>query len=352
MLKFVHWKDNQDEFKCLWLEFEKKHVQSPYLSLSNLEYMRVYSKFLQEDLSFVAVSGDKPVGIVNLFFELKDGVKAFSLAGIYFLPAPLISDSHYFPEIFQYINSLAKEKKVVKCSFAIDPLSYLYTIQKHNFLQEFGFFDCSIANHVISLADFDEDSLLKSMRKGHRQAIEEKDKDFSYSVVDYKQPDHSAHEIYRNLHHLAAGRVTRSLDSFEMQFSKLKADEAAIFFVYYKGKPVSATYFFHKAKTAYYFSAADDPEFVHKKGLYHKAVWQAIKYYKKRGFSFIEIGPQQFGLQVFDHPSEKDLNLSFFKRGFGGINVPLMRGVKYYDYSVLENDLRSFLLLAKQEISK
>ena len=53
----------------------------------------------------------------------------------------------------------------------------------------------------------------------------------------------------------------------------------------------------------------------------------------------IEIKHHQFGQQVFDHPSSKDINLSFFKRGFGGEIITLYRGIKYYDKEFMEENL-------------
>jgi len=53
----------------------------------------------------------------------------------------------------------------------------------------------------------------------------------------------------------------------------------------------------------------------------------------------IEIGHQQLGPQIFDSPSEKEINLSFFKRGFGGNIKTLYRGIKYYDHNYMKKEL-------------
>jgi len=46
---------------------------------------------------------------------------------------------------------------------------------------------------------------------------------------------------------------------------------------------------------------------------------------------FYEIGWQNYGHTMSDAPSIKEINISKFKRGFGGFTVPLFRGEKYYD---------------------
>ena len=46
--------------------------------------------------------------------------------------------------------------------------------------------------------------------------------------------------------------------------------------------------------------------------------------------------------QVFE---KKSFNISFFTRGFGGKNIPLFRGIKYYDKLYLKKDFNSINLI-------
>jgi hypothetical protein len=63
----------------------------------------------------------------------------------------------------------------------------------------------------------------------------------------------------------------------------------------------------------------------------HLIMWEAILFHKKQGVKYFETGYQEFGKQIYNFPLKKDLDISFFKRGFGGDLCSLYRGVKYYD---------------------
>ena len=51
------------------------------------------------------------------------------------------------------------------------------------------------------------------------------------------------------------------------------------------------------------------------------------------------MGRQLYSRQLFDHPSQKDLSISFFKSGFGGEVFSLFRGIKYYDNKLRKKEL-------------
>ena len=157
--------------------------------------------------------------------------------------------------------------------------------------------------------------------------------------MDYNNANYDIHEIYRKLHHKTAGRVTRSRETFNMQFEDLKNDKAVLAGLKDGEQFITFSYFNHHQSSAYYGSASDDPDFQTEIPLEHCIIWTAIEYYKKRGLDFFETGCQQFGPQLYDHPGQKDINISFFKRGFGGKIVPLYRGIKYYSKELMQQEL-------------
>jgi hypothetical protein len=52
---------------------------------------------------------------------------------------------------------------------------------------------------------------------------------------------------------------------------------------------------------------------------------------KKHGVDFYEIGLHQLGSQFCDFPDKKQLDITHFKKGYGGFVVPFFMGEKYYD---------------------
>ena len=59
---------------------------------------------------------------------------------------------------------------------------------------------------------------------------------------------------------------------------------------------------------------------------------------------YFELGWQKYSQQLLEKFEKKSFNISFFTRGFGGKNIPLFRGIKYYDKSYLKKDFNSINL--------
>ena len=57
---------------------------------------------------------------------------------------------------------------------------------------------------------------------------------------------------------------------------------------------------------------------------------------KARGYGFYDIGLQQFSAQLYDFPDEKQINVSHYKRGFGGSAYAWHMAEKYYGFYVRE----------------
>jgi hypothetical protein len=120
----------------------------------------------------------------------------------------------------------------------------------------------------------------------------------------------------------------------------LKNDKAILIGIKYENSFIAFSYFFHNSNSAYYASSSDDnTELVKSMAYEHSIIWAAIKYYKERGVRFLELGYASYKNHLFESSSNKEINISFFKKGFGGIMLPLFRGVKYFDDRCKINEL-------------
>ena len=149
-------------------------------------------------------------------------------------------------------------------------------------------------------------------------------------------------DAYVELHEKAAGRKTRSLATFECQDAAIRRGEAFLIAALYRGRPVHLVYFNALNGYAYYSSSAHDPDF----SLPHLTVtpaviWFAVEHLRAAGYRYLETGWQPWGNVFFDPPDEKQRGIAFFKEGFGGRNVPLFRGVKYFDVAYMRRDLQT-----------
>lgn len=325
--------------------YSNENVSWAYLP-KFIEYQKYYSgtRFIK-DLSFIIINENKPICICPLLVENIEGANLFT-SGASYLKAPVINellDNKFTQKVERYcfdqIDKLAKENNIVKLMMTLDPLSYH---DNFNYLTQYGFLNSSISTTVFDLSK-DINELWAGLRKSFQSLINNGKKKYTIEYIDYTNASFEIHEKYRELHHKAAGRVTRDLRTYEIQYKMLLDDNALLVGLRDKDKFIAFSYFFHFNGSIYYGSSSDDPDYQTDIPLEHTIIWAAIEYYKNRNYKYFEIGWQQFGEQIFDHPSKKDISISFFKRGFGGNLVNLFRGIKYYNKEFLEKDIRNNL---------
>ncbi len=329
-------------FAGLWQQLAATSGPVPWRYLPTfLDYQRLYcEKWLKQDLSFV-VADPAPVAICPLFLEQAGAQTQFSYAGSYqnapFIRPGLNEKYRKKVERFCYdtVDRLAAEHGAAKNLLLIDPQ---VGRPVYNVLTEYGYLEASISTILVDLS-LSETELRANLRASYKSLVNQTARDYTLDIMDYRQPDFQRHEQYRQLHHKAAGRVTRPLRTFELQFELLKQDHAVLVFLLDHDRPLAFSYFFHHSQGAYFASASDDPDYPTAIPLEHGITWAAIAYYQRRGFKQVELGWQQFGPQVWEHPTPNDLGISFFKRGFGGQLVSLYRGIKYYDKQLLKREL-------------
>lgn len=330
MVEFVFRKEKEKIFLQKWEEYVSKNLATyRYLPLY-LDYMHFYTKNLIADESFVIVADNQSVAICFLPIEDFDNGKIIALANDYTI-APLSINKKIQGLVYKKCEEIAKIYNVKKMMFYIDPLITKFQ-NKFNVLRKYGFIDTTTSDCLLDLRKT-EKQLWSDVRKGHKYDINRilKKNDFEIVRVDYKNANYDIHEVYRGLHRKCAGRSTRSKETFDKQFEMLQNDKASLFGLKYKGNFIGFNYFLHYQKTAVYYSGADDPNYTNIP-IYHPLLWSAITYYKSRNFAFLEFStPCGYSYQFDDYLDEKQLNISHFKRGFGGEMVPLFRGVKYFD---------------------
>ena len=343
MYTIISKKDDAGSFLAHWREYIKNNLATFRYLPEYLDYMLYYSSSLEGDGSFVAIENGKPVGVCFLPIEKAGGIARISLAGGYTL-APLCANDGVEKYVFEEIDRISKKHNVKKVLFYIDPLIAQYR-NKFNCLRKYRFVDTSSSDCILDLRK-NEKELLSGVRKGHKYDIGRvlKDAEFQLICMDHSNADRQIHETYRELHKKCSGKATRAKETFEKQFDMLKSDNAMLVGVKFKDKFVSMSYFLHFQKTVLYMSSADDPDF---KGMpvYHPGIWKAILYYASRGFDFMQFSqPCGYGKVggFDDYLDEKQLNISKFKRGFGGEMVTFFRGIRYYDASPFLEDLQNF----------
>ena len=289
------------------------------------------------DKSFIYLLRGKPVAGVFLPIEKQDKNKTISVAGGYVI-APMTQDKSVEEKIFKAIDNIAAEHKVGKIMFGIDPLDN----NRYNYLQKYNYLDTSMLSYVFDLT---KENLLDSCRRNHKRNIKKirDNKDFTVFYIDNNSPSYEIHEEYRTLHHKCSGRITRSKDTFDAQYEKLKKGKAVLFGLNFKQKNVAFLYFDYNADKAVSVSAADDPDY-DSLPLYHILYYMGMEYLKKAGVCYIDTGNPSSPSPQFDYyPDNKQKNIALFKRGFGGEYWPYFRGIKYFSREAFKKDMSDFI---------
>lgn len=345
MLKIIYRQDDKQAFENYWRQYLDSHQASPYYLLTMLDYFLAYSSNLITDQSFAVIKGDnKPVALVFLPIEEISGVRSISIGQSYAM-APIFEDQKKLDyEIMTLISEIAAKEKVEKIMFRVDPL--LHKQYSYNFLMNHDFLDTSLLGYLVDCEN-------PSLRRNHERAIRKlrANSEFQTFIMDEKNKDYRIHEQYRQLHHKAAGKVTRAKETFDLQYRMLEEGNAILAGLKKADLFIAFTYFMFYKDMAISFSAADDPEFDHLP-LYHIINHEAFLYLKNRGVKHMDMGqPLTVSRQMFHYPDQKQKNIALFKTGFGGKFVQDFRGVKYLSKEIFRKDLKNFIKQYEESIT-
>lgn len=204
----------------------------------------------------------------------------------------------------------------------------------------YGYIDLPYQTQIIDLRK-NLEVLWDEVRKGHKSDIKKAAGMVRINIWNFGDITRDKFAQYQDLHRKDAGRVTRSQKTFDMMFSWIKAGTAILAEAVFNNKPIGFSLMIIYKKGAYYGSACTDPSSGNLSAS-HLIQWETIKYLKAHGVSFYDIGLQYYCPEWFQFPSDKVVNISKFKRGFGGSAVPMITSENYFS-----NDLMRGIFLGR-----
>lgn len=231
--------------------------------------------------------------------------------------------------IFHQIDSLTLENNIKECLMSISTLAKNNLKQfSYNYLMKYNFENISLNTQLIDL-DNDTNSLWSNIKKSHRNEIKKGNNQFNLSFLLPSIKNEDLFNDFKNLHFLAAGKKTRTNRSWEFQKKWLEQGNAIIVFANKDDKLIGGIYALLYKNHAYYGISANHPDFEYLP-ISHSIQWELIKWLKQNRYHFYELGYQHFSDQPFDHPSQKELDISLFKRHFGGFTITHYRGKRLF----------------------
>lgn len=182
------------------------------------------------------------------------------------------------------------------------------------------------------------DELWADVRHGFSADVRKAEKTLSAAVWSGPGLTDAKFAEYQALHAKDSGRVTRSQTTFDMMRGWIRSDGGALAEVTLDGRPIAFTMVLISGSGAFYASTCKDPD-VARLPSSHLAQWTLVKWLKERGVKFYDLGIQRFGVQWFDKPSPKDMGISLFKRGLGGVSAPLFTAEFHQDLAATRRAL-------------
>ncbi len=298
-----------------------------------MEYTKEYGGEDSEIISFYLVDG---TGNIIAICPLIRHNKIFSYVGA-FTPNPALKNGlsmkiskRLLNTIFLEIDKRAKEYNIQEVSMNLTSLAKNHLKKfSYNYLMRYNFDNVSLNTQII---DFKKDirTLWGEIKKSHRNEIKRGKKIFSF---DYVLPHETKSKEYgelKNLHFLSAGRKTRSDESWEIGFKIKLNKNAIIILAKLNDIIVGGIYTFLYKNCAYYGISANHPNYDTRYSISHSIMWEMIKWLKHNRYDYFELGQQYFSNQPYSHPTQKEIDISLFKRHFGGFIVTHHKGLKKY----------------------
>lgn len=323
--------DLRDDNPSLWdkiynsLDYQPVEYSSSMIDLHILNMKTSYQD--AKDLSMIIYSGGRPIAIWVLSSHIDKNL--FNLTSTY--------DSIFRP-IFLNNSSLKEQKKFSSAAVkSILELQNTSNINNIKFQENLHNGDASIrldAWHkellnsgmnvnlkhdlYIDLSESLEE-IRSYYRKSYKPFINKGLSEWRYEVLTSKTINIDDWHNFKDLHKREAGKITRDLATWELQYKKILTNNAFLVKLENDAGVLIGCAYFQYSRDECIYSVAAYNRSMFDKPLGHVIQQVAIEHMKKLNLSWYYLGKKLFPK---DRVTDKELNISKFKEGFASKLVP------------------------------
>jgi hypothetical protein len=145
---------------------------------------------------------------------------------------------------------------------------------------------------------------------------------FSFVVIDQYSSQHKDINALHECHITASGRDVYPISFWTVWQREIEAGRAFVILAK-QGEQVRGACLCTISKSAAYYGIGAFDRSQNDTGLSHACLWQSICHAKKIGLPLFEMGKTYFSCLKPD-VTDKEMSIGFFKRGFGGSNLPIL----------------------------
>jgi len=318
--------------KELWDEtFSRLSYKSVAYTNASLDYQLAYQTGHGgnwQDISLIIFGDNKPEAIWPLSVSIKEGVAQLTSQGLPVLPPLFIAES-----------PLITRKRIIKaCLILANNIAIIRKISTwesgESFSNSIGMSEwhvqsmardslCHLVHELYLDLGLDIAEIKRNFRKSYKSLIVSGSKLWTVGVLD-GQHDESLWQEFQNLHCIVSGRVTRSDETWMMQYQDIVCGRA--FLVWLRnsaGEMVGGGLFNFTDDEGVYAVAAYDRT-LFDKPLGHVVQYRAIEELKKRNINWYKIGVRSYASDN-PKPTDKEISIGEFKQGFSSHCFPHYR---------------------------
>jgi len=292
-----------------------------YSCLNSIYYQKYLDQTLFTDQSFLITNDAGPIAGLRISSSLgENGVTNINAFG---LPTTYLESSKAGVRAKKEAFSIIKNEVNIICS-QIDKWKWQHRegLEQGN-ISQFGRHLLKINaqatfkwTQIIDLNQ-DEQLLFSRLSKSFRANVNWGRKNINLKIIDAAEITITHLLQFQELHITASGQKTRSDESWKCQFDLIKNAEAFLIFGYLSGELVTAALFLHSKLYCFYGVSASQREYFDNP-ISHSLLWEAVLHAKNLGCTVFDLAGQDFPADL-PAPSKKQLSISAFKRGFGGV---------------------------------
>jgi len=279
------------------------------------------------DISLILYNDRKVCGVWPLFLDLnnKESIKSINdqFGGIVVPPLfvdnfPKKSERRIIKGCMRFLDSLARR---IECEVwrTSDWSGSGYVSQWHQIAME-NDADLDRVNYELYVdLTLSIEDLRKSIRKSYKPLVSSGLKDWDVTVLD--QYCEKTWNRFRELHKSVSGRVTRPIESWNMQHNAIKSGDAFLVYVSGRDGEMVGGGFFDMSGNEAHYSVATYKKSLSDQPLGHLVQYHALLTLKEKGRSRYYIG-SRFYREELPGVTEKQVNISSFKAGFSSFLLP------------------------------
>jgi hypothetical protein len=256
-----------------------------------LNYQIVTSDLVEESFG-VFLEGDL-VAVVPILKHCEKRSSHDSSVSVFVrTPGPLISEPVNRNMFLEYLSNQLKLRvpKGIVYEFGswkpikVAPINF----PNHLFREQ----DKSV-NLVVDLS-MDEELLFKSFSRGHQRTIKKSRSDGQSTIrLDYsssRKEIESGFNLYRSTHLIAAGKLTRPTESFDLMLNYIYAGIAVLFIGRKNDRKLSFLFCDFVGELSRGWSQANSQELQNREFPRHQTEWEAMLYLKEKGCRYYHLG--------------------------------------------------------------